>query len=229
MKINSVTLTTSKLAALRSFYADTLGLPLCLDEAQRFAVVIGQSTLCFEHSPEAASYHLAFNIPENQLEAGLLWLQQQGVSALDFEQNIIIDFPNWNAHALYFVDPAGNVLELIARHDLDNAQTKAFSADSLLNISEVGLPCPDVGQLYAWLSDFCRVPVYSHISNMTKFCAAGDPQGLFIIVPLERPWFPTSVLNGLYPLRVTIEGTEAVKAMPPGLPYQFELLAPAQK
>ena len=39
----------------------------------------------------------------------------------------IVDYSHWNAHSIFFLDPGGNVVEYIARHDLKNGAPGAFS------------------------------------------------------------------------------------------------------
>jgi hypothetical protein len=55
----------------------------------------------------------------------------------------IADFVNWRAKSVYFFDPAGNIIELIARFDLNNASSEKFSSEQFLSLSEIGLVFPD--------------------------------------------------------------------------------------
>ena len=45
----------------------------------------------------------------------------------DYEDDIA-NFVNWHAKSVYFFDPAGNIVELIARFDLDNKTSETFSS-----------------------------------------------------------------------------------------------------
>jgi catechol-2,3-dioxygenase len=36
----------------------------------------------------------------------------------------VVDYSHWNAHSIFFLDPAGTVVEYIARHDLKNADQR---------------------------------------------------------------------------------------------------------
>lgn len=221
MRIKKIVLETINLTKLRHFYHQTLGLELLHQEEDYFELRLGNSRLGFRQASQKQDgvYHFAFNIPENQLEAAKQWLSDKGLKILEFENNPIVDFPNWNAHALYFLDSDANVLELIARHDLANASTQAFSSQSLLEISEIGFGLTQIAPFYDWLKAHFAIPVYSHISNMTRFCAAGDPQGLFILVPLERKWFPSNLTNAVLPTEVHIEGQSRQSLQYADLPY----------
>lgn len=221
MQIIHLILQTSALETAKVFYTQQLGLALQEDQPTFFTVQAGASQLTFRHNSTPCCYHFAFNIPENQIVAAQLWLEAQNLATLGYQGQIPTDFPNWNAHALYFLDTVGNVVELIARHDLTNASDKPFGSHSLLEISEIGLPVPAVAPFYVALQTTIQVPVYSHISNMETFCAAGDAQGLFILVPLQRKWFPTEVVNGIFPTEIHIGGVGQGICYVEGLPYRI--------
>lgn len=226
MKIKQITLKTKKVSELAHFYAQVLGFEaLKTDAAHSFACKVGSSILCFEPSLLVeANYHFAFNIAENQIEAAQQWLISKNIELCTFEDKTIIDFPNWNAHALYFLDPAQNIVELIARHDLKSTATSStFSTENILSISEIGFPVPNVKDFYTGLASHFELPVYSHISNMKSFCAAGDAEGLLIVVPLERDWFPTRLKNGIYPITAYLEGKSEKNFQYQDLPYYFKI------
>ncbi len=227
MQIKKITLEAKDLEGLKAFYHETLKLELLSAQTDQFVLQIGSSQMVFRQSqhhytqPNSPNYHFAFNIPENQLALAKTWLGTLGVELLTYEGKDEIDFPNWNAHALYFLDPASNIVELIARHDLPNASSQPFNQRSLLEISEIGFPVPEIKTFYETLKINLEIPVYSQISNMESFCAAGNPRGLFIIVPLERAWLPTEIINGLFPIEVDIFGTENKQQTFEQLPYQI--------
>lgn len=225
MKIKKIKLQSPALQQLKAFYGGQLGCNFIQEDEQSFSTQWGSTELSFVQAPSdapPASYHFAFNIPENQLSSAQTWLKNKNIPLESFQEKEIIDFPNWNAHALYFTDTDQNILEFIARHDLENARSEEFGLESISEISEIGFPVPDIRPFYEVLEKNLNIPVYSHISNMTRFCAAGDEQGLFIIVPLERPWFPTSYINGIYPTEVIIQGDKNYRQSFDGLPYIIE-------
>lgn len=58
-------------------------------------------------------------------------------------------FSFWPAHACYFEDLAGNIVELIARHNENPTSESPFTISSILNISETSLVvkgAPTVGE-----------------------------------------------------------------------------------
>lgn len=189
MKLAEVHLETHKLEALKAFYTQTLQLPLVHEDKNSFAVRIGASKLYFSHATgdDEPFYHFAINIPENQLAEAKAWLATR-VSLIEKEGTDEFYHEDWNAHALYFRDPAGNLVEFIARHNLDNASQEPFSSESLLCISEIGIAVEEVRIFSEHVKQELNVQVWR--GDEKNFAAIGDEEGLFIIVPVGRPWFP---------------------------------------
>ena len=208
MNIKEIQLYTHNFSKQLNFYTQTLGFELLEKQDKFFRLKVGNSILQFAEDKNISqnlNYHFAFNIPENQIQEAAIWIVEKGLTLLPFQNKNILDFPNWNAEALYFFDENRNIVEFIARHDLNNQSKIPFSARSICEISEIGLPVDNVKEFYEQMTKVIDVPVYSHISNMTSFCAAGNAQGLFIIVPLQRNWLPTQVENGVFPIHIILE------------------------
>ncbi len=215
MQIQKLQLYTHRLAGQRQFYTQTLGLPLREDSPTAFAVQAGSTRLRFEEVERQHYYHFAFNIPPFQYEEALEWLRAR-VPLLRDGDTELIDFSNWNAYAMYFEDPGGNILEFIARRDIDAPSPSTFGPDRLLSISEIGLSVASVEAAFAKINAAAAVPFYS--GNRENFCAAGDPEGLFIIVDHNnKEWYPTGRPARFFPL--TVQFSEN------GQPYQLQLTA----
>lgn len=191
MKILELRLATSSLAAQIEFYNSTLGLPIIAQSGQATMFQVGQSRLTFEAATHEVPgvYHFAFNIPHNQFEAARQWIESRAALLADVNGETTFYSEHWNAHMLYFLDPQGNVLELIARHTLANDQERFFDAASLLNISEIGIATEDVAAQVADVMARTASPVYRGPGSNT-FTAVGDEYGLAIIVQQGRIWFP---------------------------------------
>jgi catechol 2,3-dioxygenase-like lactoylglutathione lyase family enzyme len=194
VRFRSVALTTHALPALRAFYAGRLGLPLLDADERGFAVRAGATRLSFRAvpGPRPRVHHVAFTIAPDRLDDAIAWLERR-VEVLRHEGSPVVPFPFWNAHATYFRDPAGNVLELIARHDLDLRDPYPFGPAGIRAVSEVGLPAGDVGAAVDALERL-GIPRYS--GDRRSFAAMGDVNGLFIVVPRGRVWFPTADVRG---------------------------------
>lgn len=224
MQILELRLAAPDLAAQRDFYAETLGLPADLAGGV-LTIQVGATRLIFTPAVDIAPcYHFAFNVPENQFAAAKAWISARAPLLTDPEGVDEFDFAPWNAHAFYFADAAGNILEGIARHDLANASDRPFDADSLLSISEIGLPGPSVAALAETLQVATGVPHYS--GDRESFAALGDPRGLFIVVPFGHPWLPDlRVKAAAHPVTATVRaGKDKTGVSIPGLPYVIQVV-----
>ncbi len=174
-------------------------------------IQIGSSELVFLEKPASnAKYHFAFNIPEQQIEAAATWLEARVEIVLD-GSDFIADFLNWNAHAIYFYDPAGNILELIARHELNHDETVPFTSRGILSISEIGMAVPDASEFADWTKKTLSIPKYREGSS--SFTPIGDAQGLIIAVSIGREWHPnTGIMAEPFYTKIEISGQ--------GLPWQ---------
>ncbi len=199
MQIHEIFLYTPSPKKLETFYCDLLGFERTSSTPQAFSFRAGKSIIHFSEKEDIPIYHYAFNIPENQPLEALSWLKKRTAIILNGEAEII-DFDNWNAHAIYFADPAGNIVEFIARHDLPNASEAAFSIKSVINLSEIGMVSPDAPASYNKLRELIGVQPYRQHTD--RFAAMGDENGLFIVVPNNRNWFPTEVPSEVADFRV---------------------------
>ena len=204
MHLVEVRLPARDLALVRPFYGEVLGLPLVADEPESFTVRVGVSRLTFaliENDRDPGVQHIAFTIPRNQLAAGKAWLDGRA-ALLTLGDDDEFASASWRAQQVYFRDPAGNILELIARQTLDNATMAPFDARQLLNVSEVGLPTADLPGTVAALGREFGLPVYGEASD--TFTAVGDANGLLIVVRAGRHWFPTTDPAVDAPIAVTL-------------------------
>lgn len=220
MRFTELHLVAADLIPLEEFYLRQLGLRLVERTANRLCVQAGRTKLCFE-AGAATQYHLAFNIPPDQFAAAKIWIANRTALIRTSAGNDEIPFPAWNAHALYFYDPAGNVLEFIARHNLPAGGDVPFGALSIRCVSEVGMVVPDVVGTANLLNQRLDLPVFDGEGSAT-FCAMGDEDGLFIIVPPGREWFPeTDVISGVSPVTVVLDQPESFDYTLPDLPYRI--------
>jgi catechol 2,3-dioxygenase-like lactoylglutathione lyase family enzyme len=212
MKITELIMQTTDTDRLARFYAEVLELAVQKDE-QGFHMRTGSTHIVFTGPTSMPDpfYHFAFTIPANQVEEAREWLQHK-VALLwiaDYQGNIA-EFVNWNARSLYFLDPAGNILELIARFDLNNASGNSFGPQSLLSVSEIGLvfPAPDFEQNITGLLQNHGLHYFSKQPPLPHFRAIGNDEGLLITVPENRMWYPTQKPSVLAPLQVRFSNND---------------------
>jgi catechol-2,3-dioxygenase len=207
MKILELKLPVNNLDAQRSFYESKLGLLVDQPSRDELVVQAGYSRLVFEKAPIGwqGSYHFAFNIPENQLDVAKAWVSERVPLLKSADGADSFHSEGWNSDGIYFCDPAGNILELIARHMLDNAQHGDFSDRNILSVSEIGLAAENVPALVAQVCEKLGLTVYDGAGSDT-FSAAGDENGLFVVVRQGRKWYPNLVVPAEFlPLQAKVE------------------------
>jgi hypothetical protein len=209
MQIKQLILQTESPDQLTLFYKSVMDLPVQQIGTEEITVSIGSTKLVFQQAGTAGPfYHFAINIPANKIEEARTWLVSR-VELLWIEQykNDVADFTAWHAKSVYFCDPSGNIVELIARFDLDNKTEEPFSSSQFLSVSEAGLVFKedefDRGT-ESLLREY-QLPYFSKQSPLPHFRAVGDDEGLFIIVPANRNWFPTDKRSGIFPITIRFE------------------------
>jgi catechol 2,3-dioxygenase-like lactoylglutathione lyase family enzyme len=192
MQIQTVELWVENLDRQAHFYRQTLGL-LVVQQPAKAAVEIqaGNTRLILHQSEGSPSghYHYAFDVPENQFDAAFAWLEQRVQPEANVNGQTHFQFEHWNADSVYFKDPDGNILELIARHNQPNASEAVFSARSILSVSEFGIACNAVPQMVRLLCEGLSVRPYDGAGS-EEFTAVGDELGLLIVVRRGRIWMP---------------------------------------
>jgi catechol 2,3-dioxygenase-like lactoylglutathione lyase family enzyme len=204
MNITRLELLTADLQVQKDFYESVLELPVKLTSSN-LEVKAGRTDLVFAQAPSDfdGAYHFAFNIPENQFKAAKTWISGRISLLRDENGQDEFESKNWNSHSVYFKDAAGNVLEFIARHNLENAVDEDFDGRQILNVSEIGLPSENVIEFANELCTSLNLSVYKQEPNET-FTPVGDDNGLFILPIKNRIWIPNSgVPAKLLPVKVT--------------------------
>jgi catechol-2,3-dioxygenase len=217
-------LRTHRLMELRAFYGEKFHFPIRAETRDSITFQAGTTALTFVQSEEDAQpfYHFAFNIPENQLPLAKTWLERRTPLVLR-DGEAVFHFPNWNAHAIYFWDPAGNLGELIARHDLPNARSGAFTTNEILYASEIGLVVEDVPAAVRELKSRLALPTYR--AGSQTFEPLGDEHRLLIVVQKGRPWSHRP--SAVFPAAATLYGAQAGQCDVPGHPYTVQIQSPA--
>lgn len=207
MDIKEIILRTASLHETADFYGQKLGFKQVYRDAATLKYAAGTSILSFTEDVNCGQpvYHFAFNIPENQLEQAIAWADGKLNLIPVTAESVVAGFEHWNADAIYFYDNNGNLLEFIARHDLENISTVRFSAGSVLCISEIGIVCEAVSSFADELMDNYQLPVFSKQPRQDNFTVMGDDHGLLILVEQGRNWFPSKVPAGRFPMEIYLD------------------------
>ena len=197
-----ITLSTSKLKEQYEYYSNVLEFKVINKTASQFSIEIGESILRFKEVKDGSEpfYHFAINIPTNKYLQAQKWLAARTPVLMTEEtEGGILYFDFWDAHAMYFKDPAGNIGELIARHTLSNEREGAFGMSDMLYISEIGTPVEDPQLLSAELKSSYGLDTYGGSMFV------GDETGMFVIPPINRLWFPENIQKAaVYPTEILI-------------------------
>jgi catechol-2,3-dioxygenase len=205
MQIEKVTLLSNALDQQDLFYRDVLGLTV---ERADFKLLVhaGATLLEFQQGTQIwkGAYHFAFDIPENQVGKAYDRLRDHVQFFPAEDGSDIVTHSGWNAHSLYFLDPSENIVEIIGRHHESNASDGAFGAESILSVSEVGLPSQDVQRTVRKLTEALELEIYDGAGS-TSFTAVGDPHGLLIVTALQRIWYPdTGIVSDYNPVEICL-------------------------
>lgn len=206
MKFKEISLLTNRINEMKNFYRDILGLRIITQSSDYFTVKVGFTSVTFKQSPVDSEpfYHFAINIPENKMAEAKFWIQTK--VELTKEENLDeVFFKSWNAHAIYFEDPSGNIIELIARHNLKNGVEHIFSSEDILNISEIGVVTDEVIPMVRKLNEL-GIPNWKEDSE--GLTPVGDEMGLFIIVKSNRRWYFSEQAAKFHPFSIEIEGMD---------------------
>lgn len=188
-------LTSSPLKQLANFYHSTLGLELLAEQSTRITIRAGETILHFIRTAQEISpfYHFAFNVPENKILKAREWQLKRTPLSTAPTQLIDESFPNdvrhftgWNAHSIFFWDPAGNLVEYIARHDLDNRKESDFSSADILCASEIAFIVEETDSIAEELKSAFNLQQYRN--GDSYFRAVGDENGLLLLIKKGRIW-----------------------------------------
>jgi catechol 2,3-dioxygenase-like lactoylglutathione lyase family enzyme len=194
MNILESTLHTDKLAETAYFYSTVLQFEVMEKSGMSVSFRIGSSRLRFEQTDNVKDpkYHFAFTIPVNRVEEAVTWMLERVTLIKTETDNPVAHFKNWNAQAIYFYDNNYNIVELIARADVKIPSEKAFSAESIFSINEVGIVTEAPLKLGAELRNNTPIAFFSKGPKREDFLAMGDDNGLLIIARKNRNWYPTT-------------------------------------
>ncbi|MFX3648010.1 MAG: VOC family protein [Paenibacillus sp.] len=205
MKIREVGLLTHQIEAIKEFYGTLLELELVEDGTTFVSFRAGSSVISFKKATEQEKpyYHVAFTIPTNKLADAKRWAQDRNIPLLSKDREDEFYFSYWDATAIYFYDPSGNLMEFIAHHSLENTVDEAFETNHLLCISEIGMPVDDVPQTMNTLNGHYQLEPFA--GDGKKFSPTGDAEGMFIVIDKQMPWFPDGRMPGVFATEVKVE------------------------
>ncbi|KOS05890.1 hypothetical protein AM493_07455 [Flavobacterium akiainvivens] len=203
MTILELELLSDNLTQTETFYRRAFGLePYFKDGNDLMFFKIGVTELIFKKSDnQKPVYHFAVDMPNNRFEDAYNYFKQK-VDILTVEGSDIADFINWDARSFYFLDNNGNIVEVITRYTTRAVDSAAFSSQSYISVSEIGLVTPHVPQLSQTLATEFGITNYARQPAAKHFSVSGDDNGLFILAQSGRKWYPTQIKAQHFATRV---------------------------
>lgn len=204
MKIIELTLQAAELDPLQRFYTSTLALPLLSASATHFCVAAGDTRLCFEQKDGAeGGYHFALQVPLASMAEVQVWLQERvKLFPNPATGEPLVEHVAWQAQALYFTDPQGNIVEFIGHSTLPAVPATAAQAWQVLRVCEIGLAVAHVPSTAGMLKKKLQLQRWQ--SATATFEAIGDVHGLLILAQRGRKWFPTNIPAAALPCRAVL-------------------------
>lgn len=198
----------ARLGELRAFYGELLGLPVVADEPSGgFGVALERARVVLTPADGAPFHHFALLIAGDRFDAAMAWAADRVALLPGDAGEPVFDFSSWSARAMYFLDPAGNIVELIAHAGVceSGLGEAAFSAREVVGVSEAGLVVTDLPTVAARLHARARLETWD-----------GDPAGgiaflgrrahTLILSAPNRGWLPTRRPAEAHPVAVMLEG-----------------------
>jgi len=248
-------LTAAPLAEMTRFYRDKIGFLIAEETDSRISFLAGATTLTFTRvKPEdlrgdggrgdgGPMYHFAFNIPPNKLRAARDWQLER--SALVAPRPNLVDssytpdvwhFRHWDAHSIFFFDPAFNIVEYIERHTLVDsgaggrsragAGSGKFTTADILYASEIGYVFDAAAHSKAtrMVHDKLGLPAYPRGADPW---AMGDERGLILCLHRKGELWgdqtATPVKWDVFPTESTIRGRKSGVHEFEGFPYRIRV------
>ena len=193
MKIEQVELYITRYEETVYFYEHVLGfrLKFWTDEAAAFQIGDSILKLIKDGEENHFYYHFAFNIHANKFKDAKKWLKERVVLLTeDGEDEIVFEGRN-RATSCYFEDPAGNIVEFIAREKIAPlSNTLGFTTKNVLSISEISLSTDDIGAAYKGLQalGISARDNETYLHTDLNFIGSDEDGAYILLGPVGRRW-----------------------------------------
>jgi catechol 2,3-dioxygenase-like lactoylglutathione lyase family enzyme len=189
-----------------AFYEQTLGFAV---ERRRDRVVVPVGSDVLELVAAAGQtdpfHHFALLVPGDRFDAARSWLAARAETLTRDDGETVFPFDFWDAQAVYFHDPAGNIVELIAHAGTaERGAAGAFSAAELEGLSEVGVVVDEPAAAVAALERDLELELWS--GDAAQLAFVGAKAHTLILAPPGRGWLPTGRPAEPHAATVTLSG-----------------------
>jgi catechol 2,3-dioxygenase-like lactoylglutathione lyase family enzyme len=209
---------TTRLGAVAAFYEETLGFAVEQRDG-RIVVPVGADVLELVAAGDATDpfHHFALLVPGDRFDAARAWLDARAETLAREDGATVFPFDFWDARAVYFHDPAGNIVELIAHAGTaERGAAGDFSAAELAGLSEVGIVVDDPAAAVATLERDLGLEFWS--GDAAQLAFVGAKAHTLILAPPGRGWLPTGRPAEPHAATVTLTGGTAGAVVLAGSP-----------
>jgi catechol 2,3-dioxygenase-like lactoylglutathione lyase family enzyme len=241
VRIVRLTLDCADLGAQEEFWAGKLGLDVAWTRDDELQVRLASSVICFRRAAPGTTprHHFAINVPPGSIEWAAAWVAARHELLAfhgyeDEEEGATIVHADRGTPAVYFLDPAGNVVELIANVRLAAEAGEAaggdaagFRPEDLLDLAEVGIAAAEPDATCAALRDFLGEEVLWGGGPGWLLTAIGDARSVVIVAPLDRGWIPVGLPARPAPTEIVVLADRPAELTLPEGPYVLRKVAAA--
>jgi catechol 2,3-dioxygenase-like lactoylglutathione lyase family enzyme len=217
MRIRRLTLATVDPEAQEAFWGERLGLPVGWADDDEVEVRLRDSTIAFRRVAPGLDprYHFAINLPPGSIDAAVEWMRERQELLAFHGDPVRADV---GAGCIYFLDAAGNVVELIASPDLEG-DPEPFGPGSLVEVAEIGIAATDPAATSAAVGEVFGEGVFWGGGPGSDLTAVGDRHAVVIVAPVGRGWIPVGLPARPLPTEILAYGSEAREVTLPEGPY----------
>ena len=203
----------ARLDAVAGFYEQALGFAVERRDG-RVAIPVGADVLELVATGDGTDpfHHFALLVPGDRFDASRAWLGERAETLARDGGETVFPFDFWDAQAVYFHDPAGNIVELIAHAGMaERGAAGDFSAAELAGLSEVGIVVDDPAAAVATLERELGLELWS--GDAAQLAFVGAKAHTLILAPPGRGWLPTGRPAEPHAATVSLSGGTAGAAM----------------
>ncbi|GAA2706451.1 hypothetical protein GCM10009865_22770 [Aeromicrobium ponti] len=176
-----------------------------------FTIMAGTTKILFEKDETSPFYHVCFRTNADYYEHMYQKLGQESV-LISNEKGEYSMF--WKGKQAYFVDPDGNILEMLER-PFNGEEEEGLGWH---DVGEIGLPVPNIADMERELNKILR---NEQIDSSETFAFYGDTQGVFVLVKEGRYWYPTERPAVSSPIKIFASGDKDATFKHIECPYEI--------